>query len=272
MKDLFKIIFIGIITTVIRIICQMMIPAGEQTVLQSSIYVKNGTMPIAFTVYGIIAYSIIASLFLLIRNEMTGHKLKQGFNFALSFCVIWVIYLLEPLLHVVQLDKITYPLADSFSLLILGILTGKMLGRDTVTKKHKSSINILQLTIITSCFVIGRFLQYSLFDTYSLFENNTIETMIWSLMTGIVIALVLNWLDSYIKQKNTMLRVLLVSMIYFGVDLTLFNFFMPLVFDADIPDLILRTLVDIIAITIGYLTAIVIRKHKNITNNRQLQN
>ncbi len=50
----------------------------------------------------------------------------------LSFCVIWVIYLLEPLPHVVQLDKITYPLADSFSLLILGILTGKMLGRDNV--------------------------------------------------------------------------------------------------------------------------------------------
>ncbi len=47
---------------------------------------------------------------------------------------------------------------------------------------------------------------------------------------------------------------------------------LPLVFDADIPDLILRTLVDIIAITIGYLTAIIIRKHKNITNYRQLQN
>ena len=39
----------------------------------------------------------------------------------------------------------------------------------------------------------------------------------------------------------------------FGVDLILFNFFMPLVFDADIPDLILRTLIDILTVTLGCL-------------------
>ena len=37
----------------------------------------------------------------------------------------------------------------------------------------------------------------------------------------------------------------------FGVDLFLFNFFMPLVFAADIPDLILRTLTDTFAVTVG---------------------
>ena len=40
----------------------------------------------------------------------------------------------------------------------------------------------------------------------------------------------------------------------FGVDLILFNFFMPLVFDADIPDLILRSFIDILAVTLGCLS------------------
>ena len=39
----------------------------------------------------------------------------------------------------------------------------------------------------------------------------------------------------------------------FGADLLLFNFFMPLVFAADVPDLIPRTIVDIVAVTIGSL-------------------
>jgi len=39
----------------------------------------------------------------------------------------------------------------------------------------------------------------------------------------------------------------------FGMDLILFNFFMPLVFAANIPDLILRTFIDILAVTLGCL-------------------
>ncbi|MBS1474151.1 MAG: hypothetical protein HP058_04460 [Massilimaliae sp.] len=40
----------------------------------------------------------------------------------------------------------------------------------------------------------------------------------------------------------------------FGVNLVLFNFFMPLVFAADIPDLILRSFIDILAVTVGCLS------------------
>ena len=43
-------------------------------------------------------------------------------------------------------------------------------------------------------------------------------------------------------------------MVLFGINLTLFNFFMPLVFNADIPDLILRTVIDFLAVTVGCLS------------------
>lgn len=75
MKNILKLIIVGVITTISRIIGQLLIPAGELAVLQPSIFVKNGTMPLAFTLYGIFAYSIIASMFLLIRNQLTGNKI-----------------------------------------------------------------------------------------------------------------------------------------------------------------------------------------------------
>ena len=62
-KNILKILLIGLITTIVRIIGQLFIPAGEQTVLEPSVFAQNGTMPLAFTVYGIFAYSLIASLF-----------------------------------------------------------------------------------------------------------------------------------------------------------------------------------------------------------------
>lgn len=81
---LWNILFIGAITTVVRIIGQLSIPAGNQSILGPSIFVQNGTMPLAFTIYGVFAYSIIAALFLFIRNQMQGNRLLQGFQYALS--------------------------------------------------------------------------------------------------------------------------------------------------------------------------------------------
>lgn len=68
MKAALKIILVGILTTCCRIIAQMFIPDETQIILQPSIFVINGTMQIAFTIYGIFAYSIIAALYFFIEK------------------------------------------------------------------------------------------------------------------------------------------------------------------------------------------------------------
>ena len=77
-KNILKIFAVGLAATVVRIIGQLSIPSREQTVLPPSVFAKNGTMPLAFTVYGVFAYSLIASLFLLIRGRMSGSRILQG--------------------------------------------------------------------------------------------------------------------------------------------------------------------------------------------------
>ena len=91
-KNILKILLIGLATTIVRIIGQLSIPAGEQTVLEPSIFAQNGTMPLVFTVYGVFAYSLIASLFLIIRNRLSGNRVLQGLKYGFSCCIVWIVY------------------------------------------------------------------------------------------------------------------------------------------------------------------------------------
>ena len=256
MKTVLKILLIGFITTIFRIIGQVLIPESEtsQTALLPSVFVKNGTLPLVFSLYGFFAYSLIVSMFLLIRNQLSGNKISQGLQYGLSCCAVWIIYLLEPLPHVTTLfERIIYPIVDSLAFLVMGVLLGLILGENSPFIKKKEENNIIPLLSITSCFVVGRLLQYNVFDIYSSFHSNTIETIVWMILTGLVVASVLIWLNRYIVQSNYIKRALILGCLLFGLDLTLFNFFIPLVFTYNIPDMILRTIIDFSAVTIGCL-------------------
>lgn len=255
-KCVLKIIFIGLITTIVRIIGQLSIPAGQQSVLAPSIFAQNGTMPLIFTIYGIFAYSLIAALFLIIRIQMGGNRILQGFQYGLSCCLVWIVYLLEPLPHVAPLDRITYPVADSLALIAMGLLLGCLFGNPVCTRpsvKKNLSLPILPVLAVAGCFLAGRLIQYLATDIYSCFDIKPVETILWCLLTGFTVACVMAWLNRYVDSDSRVKRALLLGGLLFGVDLILFNFFMPLVFSADIPDLILRTLVDVVSVTIGCL-------------------
>ena len=249
-KNFSRLIFIGMTTTIVRIIGQLVIPAGEQTVLSPSIFAQNGTMPIAFTIYGIFAYSLIAALFLLIRKRTGGNRLRYGF----ACCAVWIVYLWEPLPHVAPLDRITYPVADGLALIVMGLLLGWLFGHTGPSVKKRSwKMLALPVLIITLCFIAGRLLLYCVIGIYSSFPEKTVETLLWCLLTGFVTACAMAWLNRYVDGGSRIKRSLILGTLLFGVDLFLFNFFMPLVFSADIPDLILRTLTDTFAVTVGCL-------------------
>ena len=254
MKNILKILLIGLVTTIVRIIGQLSIPAGEQAVLAPSVFTRNGTMPLAFTIYGIFAYSLIASLFLLIRKQIGGNRILQGLKYGLSCCAVWIVYLLEPLPHVAPLDRITYPIADSLALIVMGLLPGRLFGNPAQQADNENlPFPVLPALTVTACFFAGRMLQYLFLDIYSSFDEKPLETVLWCLLTGISISCVMVWLNRYVDSGGRIKRALILGSLLFGVNLVLFNFFMPLVFDADIPDLILRTFIDILAVTAGCL-------------------
>lgn len=244
----------GVAATAVRIVGQLLIPPGEQSVLEPSVFAVAGTMPLAFTVYGILAYSLIAGLFLLVRDRLPGPGVVRGLLFGCALSIIWTLYLLEPLPHVAPLDRITYPVADSAALLVLGSVVGALTGRRRRTAPPgRPRFQAVGVAALALGLLAARLLTYTTVGLYSQWEESPGATIGWLVTTAVGVALVLALLHPYLRPRGRAGQAVTLGAVLFGVDLILFNGFMPLVFTADMPDLVLRTAADVVGVTVGAL-------------------
>ncbi|KGE17673.1 hypothetical protein [Paenibacillus wynnii] len=253
-KKLSKILLISFIAIIIRSMLQLLIPSGNQTVLQQSVFVKNGTLPIVFMIYGTLAFTAITIIFERIQRGMGGGRISKGLKAGIIFSVVWTVFLVEPLPHGSTIDLFSYPLADGLVLLFLGFMSGRFLSEDSAQKKHKVTSNsIVNIAIITLIFTMGRIILYKGFHIYSMFEQAQVRTLVWVICTGIVIGLMFEYLNYTINSNKAFTKSLVFGGAIFGINLVFFNFFLPLVLKVDIQDMIIRTVMDTVSVIIGCL-------------------
>lgn len=249
MKTIFKILAIGCMTTGCRIFFQLLMPERAQSVLQPSFFVKQGLLPLAFTLIAILAYSLFAGFFLLVKNNIPGRIRQQGLTYAFVLSLLWSVYLFEPLPHATSLflDSLAYVVADSLSFIIMGLLLGYFFKSTEKSYENEKLSRLFvnpRLVMPIVCFVLGRIILYQVFRIYSDYARQTGKTMIWCLVVGFVSSLVLIWLQQHTCSiKNALL--------IYAVNLIFFNGFMLLVFEFPMVDLLLRTSMDILTISVG---------------------
>jgi hypothetical protein len=194
---------------------------------------------------------------------MGGGRLTKGLKTGFIFSIVWTVFLVEPLPHGSTIDLFTYPIADSFVLLVLGLMSGRFLSENSPKKKHRLTIDsIWNVSIITLVFAIGRMIQYRIFDIYSMYEQAQVRTLIWVICAGIIIGFMFEYVKDTVNHKNAFTRALIFGGIIFGVNLLLFNFFLPLVLKVDILDLSIRTLIDTVSVIIGCIIT-------NVTDSKE---
>lgn len=260
-----KLILIGFITTILRAMLQTLMPVGQQTVLAPSMFINNGSMPLVFMVYGTFAYTMIAVIFLILHKNLSGNRIIKGLKFGILYSLLWSIYLMEPLAHGVPIDKITYPIADSAVLIVMGLLLGRFIAISSPIKKYKFTKHSLgSIGFITVLFFIGRMIEYTIFNIYSSFNESPVSSIVWVIGTGIVIGLVFDYINPLIGSKSITYKSFIFGVVIFGVDLFAFNFFIPIIFNYDMLDLITRTIVDIIFVFSGSYIANKIRNRETI--------
>lgn len=260
-----KLVLIGFITTLLRAMIQTLMPAGQQTVLAPSIFINNGSMPIVFMLYGTFAYTMIAATFLVIHKNLSGNRIIKGLKFGISCSLLWIIYLLEPLPHVLTID-ITYPIADSVVLVVMGVLLGRFISTSSQSiKKYKfTKHSLLNLGFITVLFFTGRMIGYTIFNIYSSFDKSPANSILWVIGAGVVIGLLFDYVNPLIENKSIITKSFIFGAVIFGVDLFAFNFFVPIVFNFNILDLFIRTITDIAFVFIGSYIVNKIKDRENI--------
>lgn len=253
-KKMMKIVGISLIAIILRSLLQFLIPAGNQTILEQSEFVKNGTLPMVFMLYGLIAFIALTLIFIEIQKGMGGKKQIKGLKIGLLYSLIWTAFLIEPLPHGSFIDLFSYPLADGIVLIFLGLMTGIFLSESSPNKQyHPSSNTKFNIVIFTLLFTAGRLILYNYFHIYSMFIENQAKTLFWVIFTGVVIGFMFDYLDSTISITAPVRRSLLFGGIYFGINLFLFNFFLPLVLKVSLVDLITRTSMDTIIVVFACL-------------------
>lgn len=281
LETFLKLIIIGILTTLVRALFQGFIPVVGEPLLWPSVFNDAGLMPLAFMVFGSLFYTMVAALYLLIDKNLRGGKVFKGLKFSFLFVIIWVAYLLEPLPHVMPLDKVTYPLADSGALLVMGLLLGIFVATkgdekfeieehlSQVDKQHgvedevkgksieavmpmrKIKFSFLNVIIIGLIFFLGRIAMYKYCGLYSSFGVKPVETLLWAIGTGLAIGVVYELVAPYICVNHQIYRFLVFGLVFFGVNLLAFNGFMPVVFRVDMVDLATRTVGDVGSVILG---------------------
>ncbi|UWV47991.1 hypothetical protein N1236_05640 [Acetivibrio thermocellus] len=246
---------VALSATIFRLILQAFIPSSGSNPFPSSAIVKAGLLIPSFTIYALITYFLLAVVFVIIQGRLPGTKIKKGLMFGFLFCMMWCIYLFEPLPHVSSTsltELFAYPIVDGISLVFLGLLLGKFVAVDSqLSGKVYINLNIVPLMAIPVCFLVLRVFCYSIIHIYSSFTANPLGTMIWAVASGIWIGVLYLFLGQGIKIESPMVKSLFFGIIVFGINLFLFNFFITLVFESDIADLVIRTMADIISVTIG---------------------
>ncbi|MBO0454647.1 hypothetical protein [Candidatus Enterococcus murrayae] len=272
---LLKILILGVVTTIFRICCQLLLPESNQTILKPSIFVTSKTLPIAFSILAVISYSIFAYLFILMvaDKRVETSKKNQGLKYSLSLCFLWSTYLFEPLPHAVSIlqDSIAYVIVDSLALLVMGLGLDFFFKSKTNPKGTGAWIKTIDgllssLIVPTVFFLLGRLCLYNIFGIYSYFEERSLVTILWCLVTGAISSSVVLYLTSFVQNRKNSRNPLFIGITVYAINLFFFNSFMLIVFDFNPLDLLLRTFIDILAISSGLLIS---EKLKEISNDRK---
>lgn len=261
-KQWLKVGLIVLIVTIFRTMLQPLIPEEGTSPFPPSVFVETGLVPVAFVIYGVVMLGLLALVFVMIQERLPGTKLVKGLTFSLSFGMLWFIALLEPLPHGTwQIPSaLYYPVVDGITLASLGLLLGMFVATDS--KKPvalRISPDILALVVIPVVFLAGRLVSYYVFGIYSSVDTRLFDTMLWTIVFGLWIAIMYLMLKAGIAAKSPLARAAFFGVIIFGINLFLNNLFMPIPFELKIwemgtfsyLDLIVRAVVDISSVTAG---------------------
>lgn len=251
-------------TTVFRLITQGFMPAGNDNLFPQSLIVRAGLIPVAFTLFGLLTYGLLAIVFVLVQGRLPGTRIMKGLLFGFLFGGMWIAYLLEPLPHsegLSLIDVLAYPIADSMTLLLEGLLMGRFIASDSEGPETVCmSPCMLTIASVPVVFLAGRLLSYNVFHIYSSYAARPFDTMIWAAATGTWIGIMYLFLRQGIATKSLLAKAAYFGLIIYGIDYLMFNLFIPLVFDYQIwpigaflsyADMFLRITMDIMFVIAG---------------------
>lgn len=210
--------------------------------------------------WAVSAFSVVAFVFLRIREFLPGGGVKKGFLYGASVALLWFLAMLEgvSLFGNPLINEMVVGLSDAIPVLLLGVSLGFVKpsegpaicsGTGLPAKKHQA------IVLFAAIFLAGRYCAYTTGVIKSGIQVRPVGTFLWTLLMGIAIGATFEWLDMHRKGKSSRQRVGEFALCVFCLNWGAFLMFMPLLFSGYIADVLIRIALDTSLVMIAsYLT------------------
>lgn len=228
-----------------------------------SYFLSHGLIVPAILAWELLAFGVLATVFLLIEAKLPGKGWQKGIMYGLSFGIMYQIGMFEAVLtlHTKFLDELLMGLSDFLPILLLGILLGIFTAGNNTFRKNKQSC--LSVFITALFYLAGRYISYAILHISSAYRSEPVGTLLWTLCMGLWVGVIYWMLQSGSSGKSIILSALYFVLIIFGPNWLINQSFMLTVI-AFTPDIFLRVTYDLVYIVLGVVVSGQLLKKRNI--------
>jgi len=252
-KDWWKVAVIVVVSGFIDMALHALLSplsSSNSALLKPSILVRNfGVVPTVIA-WEILAFGVLALIFIVIQSNLPGKKWIKGFLYGLSFAGLYLIGMFESVLlfNSTLLNEFLMGLGDFIPILLMGILMGIFAGTDETIPRIKP--NIWSVLIMAAFYITGRYFGYSVLNIESAYMVQPLGTFIWTLSQGLWVGVIYLILQSGVKGKSPIAQALFFALLVFGANWLANHLFIAAMFQIT-SDLFVRVGTDILFVIIG---------------------
>lgn len=255
----------AILDMMLHAITSKIIPGPEISNLNS--LSKTIGVPLVALVWVFIAYPSVAYVFHRYEDKLSGIKREKGFCYGslIGFLWLWGVIESSSISGTTLIYETFGGLSDGLPIMLMVVLLGAFtIKRNSLENKNKT-INLVNIFpsifIFTVVFLAGRYLLYVTKFIVSGYEIRPYATFIWTLLMGTFIGIMYVLLGRATKSSSTLLSAIKYGVIIFGINWTIFQLLIPLVFEGALVDIIRRCVSDILWVILSYYLAETFEKY-----------
>ncbi|OEF97100.1 hypothetical protein [Desulfuribacillus alkaliarsenatis] len=256
MNNEIKKLIIVVLTTIFSLAIHAMAPITvDITEDMLSVVASKLTFIGTATLFFLVTYYIIASVFLKYESRLQGSKLNRALIFGGLVGGIWWVGMLEAVfaLNSTYINEFILGLLDFLPIVLLCVLVAVFLVKEERHEHRSASVNssvMIDVGIFTLIITVGRFFRYvSNVGGYSV--DSMTPLMLWTIAFALIIGLNFAFLKSAAISVSVIKSALIFTLILFGLHYTMFVIFIPLVFKGMLFDLTMVLLYDLFLVFVA---------------------
>jgi hypothetical protein len=258
-KNWWKISLAVILGLVLDMFLHAVSPTGGIELVPSTFSQTIALIP-AITLLLATLFAVIAIIFVLMQEGLTGQKWVKGLRYGLAIGGLWIVGFFE--LGVVSVEPwrnaLAWALEDAIPIILMSVLLASMTATDNAAANANAAAkktNDLTIPFIALALLVGRYFVYVFLQPHLGYWPNPLATFGWTLVLGLTVGMMYWLLASGLKGQSPLRRALWFAGVVFGLNWWLYNIFVPVLFQAPSTFMMemvtTRVIVDIVFVLLG---------------------